>query len=101
MAIKRNIKKFLQEEYCPLDDVMGDRGWRKFQTGREIIEYYRKKLVSLGYQEVKIGEEIPVRSIAKNLPLYCLLFASKHSLGHKFWQEVSKVDEKGQGRLPL
>lgn len=99
MAIKRNIKKFLEESHSPLDDVIGDNGWRQFETGKEIIEYYRNKLVSLGYQEVKLGEEIPIRSITKNLPLYCLLFACKHPLGHKFWQEISKIDHRGQRRL--
>lgn len=99
MAIKRNIDKFLKEEYSPLDDVIGDREWRQFKTGKEIIKYYRENLALLGYQEVKLGEEIPIRSIAKNLPLYCLLFASKHSLGHKFWKEISKIEYSGQRKL--
>ncbi|MGB8658652.1 MAG: three-Cys-motif partner protein TcmP [Candidatus Zixiibacteriota bacterium] len=99
MAIKRNINKFLSEPHCPLDDVIGDTGWRQFSTGREIIEYYRKKLTSLDYQDVKLGEEIPIRSINKNLPLYCLLFASKHPLGHQFWQDISKIEHTGQRRF--
>ena len=99
MAIKRNIKKFLNEVHSPLDDVMSNNKWRQFNTGREIIECYRSDLTSLGYQEVKLGEEIQIRSISKNLPLYFLLFASKHQLGHKFWQEITKIDHTGQGRL--
>lgn len=97
--IKRNIKKFMAEEHSPLDDVIGDTGWRRLNTGREIIEYYRKKLTSLSYQEVKLGEEVAIRSTDRNLPLYFLLFASKHPLGHKFWQEISEIDHKGQRRL--
>jgi len=50
MAINRNISQFLQESHCPLDDMIGDRGWRQFHTGKEIIQYYRSKLVSLGYK---------------------------------------------------
>jgi len=99
MAIKRNIKKFLAEQHSPLDDVIGDREWRTHQTGRGIIEHYRKKLASLGYQEVKSGEEIPIRSTEKNLPLYCLLFASKSPLGHKFWKDISMIEHTGQRRL--
>jgi len=99
MAINRNINKFLKEEHSPLDDVVGDKGWRQFKTGKEIIGYYRNNLASVGYQEVKLGDEIPVRSIAKNLPLYCLLFASKHKLGHRFWQDISKIDHTGQRKL--
>lgn len=110
MAINRNIKKFLKEEHSPLDEWIGDEGWRQLyhkklrgqkdeMVERGIVGYYRKKLEALGYQEVKLGEEIPIRSIAKNLPLYCLLFACKHPLGHKFWQDISKVDHTGQRRL--
>lgn len=99
MAIKRNIDKFLKTTHCALDDVMGDNGWREFHTGKEIIEYYRRKLSQLGYQEVKLGGEIPIRSIARNLPLYSLLFACKHPLGNRFWQEIGKVEHTGQRRL--
>lgn len=99
MAIKRNFQKFLEQSKSLLDDAVGDNGWRQFNTGKEIIEYYRKKLGSLEYQEVKLGEEILIRSSTKKLPLYCLLFASKHQLGHKFWQAIGKIDHTGQRRL--
>lgn len=99
MAIRRNFKQFLKKVHSLLDDMVGDREWRQFMTGKEIIKYYRDKLSSLGYREVKLGEEIPIRSIEKNLPLYCLLFASKHPLGHKFWQDISKIDHTGQRKL--
>jgi len=99
MAIKRNIKKFLEELHSPLDDVMGDKEWRKFKLGREIIEYYRNKLTSLGYIETKLGDEIPIRSVQRNLPLYCLLFACKNPLGYKFWRDISKIDHTGQRSL--
>lgn len=99
MAIKRNLKKFLEQEHSLLDNVIGDREWRQFKTGREIIGYFRKKLETLEYQEVKLGDEIPIRSTIKNLPLYCLLFASKHPVGYKFWKEVGKIEYTGQRRL--
>ncbi|MGB2989338.1 MAG: hypothetical protein WBC98_05220, partial [Candidatus Zixiibacteriota bacterium] len=91
--------KFKTEEHSPLDDVIGDKGWRDLNSWREIVEYYRKNLSSLDYQEVKLGEEIGIRSTDKKLPLYLLLFASKHPLGHKFWQEITKIDYTGQRRL--
>lgn len=99
MAINRNIKKFLEEESCPLDEVMGDRGWRQFKTGKGILKDYRKKLQSLGYEEVKLGDEIVIRSITKKLPLYCLLFASKHLLGYEFWKNIGKIEYTGQREL--
>lgn len=99
MARKRNMNKFLAEPHSPLDDVMGDNGWRQFKTGREIIEYYRKKLSFLEYQEVKLGAEIPIRASNTNILLYFLLFASKHPLGHQFWRDIGKIDHTGQRRL--
>jgi len=99
MAVKRNFKKFLVQSESLLDNVIGDKGWREFNTGKEIIEYYRKRLSTLEYQEVKLGDEILIRSTSTNQPLYCLLFASKNPLGHKFWQYISKIDHTGQRRL--
>ena len=101
MAISRNFSKFLTEETCPLDHFVGDRGWRECKSAKEVTEYYKKKLISIGYQEILRGDEIPIRSIAKNLPLYTLLFASKHPLGHKFWKEISEINHTGQRKLPL
>jgi len=98
-SIKRNIKKFMAEPHSPLDDVIGDSGWRQFNTGREMIEYYRRKLASLSYQEVKLGDEIAIRSTDKNLPLYFLLFASKHRLGHWFWEQITRIDHRRQRRF--
>ncbi|MCK4325174.1 three-Cys-motif partner protein TcmP [bacterium] len=110
MAINRNIKKFLKEEHSPLDDWMGDREWRQLYqkqlkgqrdevVERGIIGYYRKKLETVGYKEVRLGDEIPIRSVAKNLPLYCLVFASRHPLGYKFWKDIAKIEHTGQRRL--
>lgn len=99
MAIKRNIKKFLEEPHSPLDDMVGDRQWRKFQTAKGIVGYYRNKLPTLGYQEVRLGDEVRIRSFSRKLPLYLLLFASKNLLGHKFWQEISKINHTGQRKF--
>jgi three-Cys-motif partner protein len=99
MAIKRNIKKFLDEPHSPLDDMVGDRQWRKFQTAKEIVGHYRSKLPSLGYQKVRLGDEVRIRSFSRKLPLYLLLFATKNPLGHKFWQDITKIDHTGQRRL--
>ncbi|GAI32936.1 unnamed protein product [marine sediment metagenome] len=37
----------------------------------------------------------------RNVPLYRLLFASKHALGHKFWRAVIQKDVYGQRRMLL
>jgi three-Cys-motif partner protein len=110
MAIDRNIKKFLKKKSSPLDEWIGDEEWRNLYykelkgerdetVEKGIIGYYGKKLEALGYQEVKMGDEILVRSTRKRLPLYCLLFACKHPLGHKLWQEIGKIEPTGQRRF--
>jgi len=99
MAISRNLPKFLREEHCSLDDFIGDSGWRKCKSLREVTEYYKKKLHSLDYQEIMQADEIQIRSLAKNLPLYTLFFASKHPLGKRFWQEISEINHTGQRKL--
>jgi len=98
MSLKRNLQKFRQMDHCKLDDAIGDTEWRLYTTEGEIIQYYKRKLNKLGYKKVESGDEISIRTSA-NVPLYSLLFASKHPLGHKFWQEACKIDSSGQRQL--
>ena len=109
MAIKRNLKQFIKSPHCKLDDFIGDKNWRslfKQQTlpneamaTRKIMNYYRSKLNKIGYKETKIGDEILIRSTNRNLPLYLLLFASKHPLGNKFWDIIGQIEPSGQRKL--
>jgi len=101
MSIGRNLKKFLEQEASLLDLTIGDKDWRKCKTRREIVQYFRKKLETLNYVIVKSEEEreISIRSTTKNLPLYCLLFASKHPLGYEFWKRVGETNHTGQRSL--
>jgi three-Cys-motif partner protein len=103
------------EEDTGIDDFFGDREWRKiykeWQSKRTnmglhrlLIDHYKNKLKDLGYTEVFGGEEAldeePLMRNTKSAPLYRLLFASKHNLGHKFWKEVIRRDLYGHTRLP-
>jgi len=115
MDIKRNLSKYMRQSQSILDDFMGDKNWRQLfpqdikslseltssNIEHSLIGYYRKKLNSLGYKEIKSGDKILIRSSQKNLPLYYLLFASKHPLGHKFWEKISNISPTGQMKLPL
>lgn len=94
-----------------IDRFFGDQEWRKIYaackddaTGihRPLIDYYKSKLIKLGYSEVKDDEEVwsePLMKNSKNAPLYRLLFASKSPLGVKFWKDVTKISANGQ--MPL
>jgi three-Cys-motif partner protein len=96
-----------------VDRFFGDRGWRNIYAGWQrspsgsvhwdLIDFYRNRLQALGYVEVRrddeIGDEPLMRNTTRNAPLYRLLFASKHPLGKRFWNAVTRRDIDGQARL--
>lgn len=107
MAIKRNMDKFIKKEDSLLDNFMGDRRWRNLYNSElpsdsienSLIGLYRENLKTIGYQEIKSADEILIKSSKKALPLYYLLFASKHPLGHRFWSSISEIEPTGQRKL--
>ncbi|RLC69861.1 MAG: hypothetical protein DRI81_19900, partial [Chloroflexi bacterium] len=99
-----------------VDDFFGDRAWREIYREcqnresllgihRRLIDFYKESLQQLGYTVIRqvdqIGDEPLIRNVKRRAPLYRLLFASKHSLGHDFWHKVTRRDVHGQTRLPL
>jgi three-Cys-motif partner protein len=96
-----------------VDRFFGGTKWRDIYAAslrasgrvphRELIHHYRSNLQTLGYQNVVLdsetGSEPLIRNSRRRAPLYRLIFASKHQLGHDFWREVTKRDVYGQGRL--
>lgn len=117
MAAKRNIDRFLAQTDSRLDRVLGTRSWRdrvaaglkaksladpqiEWQMlGRPIVEVFREQLTLLGYVDVKLGSEVLVRN-TKHVPLYYIVFASKHALGNRFWDAIKRIDPRGQMSLP-
>jgi three-Cys-motif partner protein len=111
-GVKRMADRALaSNKETAIDKFFGDMEWRKIYreckddpTGihRPLIDYYKSKLKTLGYIEVKDDEEVwaePLMKNRKNAPLYRLLFASKNPLGVKFWKDVTKISADGQ--MPL
>jgi three-Cys-motif partner protein len=115
MAAKRNLQKFLRQEHSTLDAVLGDSRWRETvrpylrhdlspqahwdQIGRPLVEKLREQLTRLGYQNIHLGSEIIAVRNRNDVPLYYLVFASKHALGHRFWHAISSYDPAGQASL--
>lgn len=111
-GLTRNLEQCYQsEEETAIDRFFGDREWRKIfepwrvksnRLGmhRELIDYYKSKLQALRYVEVlrddETGAEPLIRNSKKKAPLYRLLFASKHPLGHNFWKSVTRKNVYGQ-----
>lgn len=100
---------YVSEEETVIDRFFGDRNWRKIYSPwrhksskkglhREIMDYYQEKLQTLGYVDIDSPEPL-MKTTQTNAPLYRLIFASKHKLGHKFWKQGTQVDMNGQGKL--
>lgn len=105
---------FEAEEQTAADLFFGGTEWRKiyekwrskqtrFGIHRLLMDHYKEKLQDLGYKEAfrddEVGDEPLIRNAKRKAPLYRLLFASKHPLGHDFWQKVICRDVHGQMRL--
>ena len=100
---------FESSEESKVDSFFGGREWREIyrkwqnRTGlhRKLIDHYKDKLRNLGYIEVLRGDEPEplMRNEKRKAPLYRLIFASKHPLGHDFWRAVTSRDVHGQRRL--
>lgn len=113
-GLTRNFENYVNaNDETILDRFFGGPEWRRIyqkyhlkepsSVHKHLIDYYKSKLVDLGYAEVKDVEDYettePVMRNTKQAPLYRLLFASKHERGHDFWKEVIKRDASGQAEL--
>lgn len=62
----------------------------------ELLEAYREKLGSLGYQY--IDDRIAIAN-TKRSTIYHLVFASRHPLGKEFFIKISQRSSSGQARM--
>jgi three-Cys-motif partner protein len=114
MGLTREMPNaFKEEKVTAVDAFFGDIEWRRIYGDsrrkgepfihRQLMDFYKEKLKKLGYQEVlrddEVNDEPLIRNAKTNAPLYRLIFASKHSLGHAFWRKVTRRDVHGQARL--
>jgi three-Cys-motif partner protein len=105
---------YVSEEETIVDRFFGTSEWRnvyspwyskprKSGLHRALMGFYKERLQSLGYQEVKQSDEILteplIRNDKRNVILYRLIFASKHPLGETFWQKVTKRNVYGQKQM--
>lgn len=64
---------------------------------RVLLDHYQEKLARLGY--VGFHDEVSVELNNDGVPLYHMLFASKHPRGKDFWKKVAGKQHTGQYRL--
>jgi len=105
MAAKRNIHKFIKKEESKLAAFLGTNKWREniASTQDKVIitqllaNIYCEQLKSLGYKYVEPFSDMElVRSTEKSVPLYYLVFASKHPMGHELWRKITSRKSDGK-----
>lgn len=88
-------------------DFFPDRSWRQEYEkatetgklkGRVLLDAYERELKNLGYSAIK---DYVLAVNKKNVPLYHLIFASKHPRGAEFWDKIAGRSETGQIRMPM
>jgi three-Cys-motif partner protein len=93
--IKRNLYNYLAKSgpEAPLTKYLDTAEWAKIPTNspsnfcRGFLELYEAQLSKIGYKFVGNLQQVTTPG---NVPLYYLIFASKHQLGEKFWNETLK-----------
>jgi three-Cys-motif partner protein len=116
-SIKRNLGTWLRSKSTILDDFLGTDKWRKEIDGlssdkifKVLIDVLTEQLKSIGYPEEGLRMASSDRDIYAGLPtvlvkntkeveLYVLILASKHSLAQKIWNSVIKIDRERQKDL--
>jgi len=100
-SIKRVADKPPQE----LTDFFPDSSWqREYEkageegklSGRVLLDVYERGLKDIGYKEIK---DYVLMANKTNVPLYNLIFASKHKRGAEFWDKIAGRSEAGQLRM--
>ncbi len=88
-----------ESEDTVLDHFLGSTEWRQWQwkdsseLGRKAVEAFCAKIEASGFKGARSI------SVPENRPLYRFVFFSRHVLGAKLWNEILKIDEKGQREL--
>jgi len=102
-----NMKRVANDPPQELLDFFPDPSWQQEYEkagktgrlkGRVLLDAYERGLRNLGY----IGIKDYVLELNKNnVPLYYLIFASKHPRGSDFWDKIAGRSEVGQFRMTI
>lgn len=66
--------------------------------GRVLLDAFEKGLRSIGYKEIR---DYVLEKNTRGVPLYYLIFASKHPRGADFWDKIAGRSAAGQLRMPM
>lgn len=103
----RNKPNYFNGDSEIISDYIGKSAWEKIKKERDPKERFEMVLGSqidqimgsFGYGYGGLKESKLIRSTAKKLPLYRLIFYSRHQLGAKFWKTAIKSSSQ-QPELP-
>jgi len=101
-----NMKRVVDDHPDVLNDFFGDDEWQlecksarakgQVRMGRALLDAYKKRLSGLGYYGV---HDFTLVKNTKGVPLYHLVFASRHTRGEEFWGKISRRLSTGQLRM--
>lgn len=98
-SLKRNFGKRGFDRR--IDAIVGTDAWRaKVRGARDVprlIGYLRSSLVGLGYASDQV-RSLPITN-SRNVPIYHLVFATRHERGNAIWQSIARRSPAGQGEL--
>ena len=104
------IKRNWEKEMPQLDRFMNGAGYKgQFQAAmrrqsqgekaaRVLLDAYTNELAKIGYSYIQ--DHVMVEN-SQNLPMYYLIFASKHERGADFWGKVTNRKQGGQFRMAV
>jgi three-Cys-motif partner protein len=103
----RNEMTYLDPSSHVVDLFLGTPSWRE-EWGKKqkkitfdtfIASFFSSQMSHLNYTHGGLEESLLVRSNEKNLPLYRLVFYSRHAVGGRFWKEARKYSNQQLGLL--
>jgi three-Cys-motif partner protein len=102
-----SIKRVADRPPKELIDFFPDASWQEEYrkagkqgklSGHILLDAYERGLSNIGYKEVK---DYILMVNKTNVPLYYLIFASKHKRGAEFWDKIAGRSSSGQLRMPM
>lgn len=99
---QRNLSHYLNPENDKIDRLLNDREWREKwivaqKTGKRLqpflVERYNSAMTKIGYVSPKSSDAHRVITESGSVPLYYLLFFSKHERGYQFWRQALKYSD--------
>ena len=99
MDLQRNLEPYIGSQQSPLD--IFTPGWRKVVDPMNPIATIRRGIFEYWLSLIRNEDMQPSQGIekvtgSKNQPLYWLVFAARHDLAMKFWEEIRNVSDQQQ-----